>query len=78
MGIITACAALSPFTVSRFSAGGQSIRMKSYSASIVGERLLEPHFAMLDVDQLDFGAGEFAIGRYQIVARRFRTHAHFA
>ena len=60
-----------PFSVSSDSAGGQSIRMKSYSASTSASAFRQPAFAVVQLDQFDFGAGQFAIRRQHVVAAGF-------
>jgi hypothetical protein len=57
MGTSAPSAAVRALTVRRPTAGGQSRRMKST------ERPMKPSFALREADELDFGAGEVAVGR---------------
>jgi hypothetical protein len=65
-------------TVNRFNAGRAIDQYEVVLAFERGQRRLQPRFAVLDVDQLDLGAGELAIGRQHIVVAAGRAHAHRA
>ena len=61
-GISTASAATSAFSVSRPSDGGQSMKMWSYSSRSGARSARSRSSRWGSGDQLDFGAGEVAIG----------------
>ena len=77
IGTITPCAQHRPFSVNRLSDGGQSIRMKSYSPVDGFQGASEAQVAALEVDQFDFGAGQFAVGAHQFVADLWVVPARF-
>jgi hypothetical protein len=62
--------------VSIDSDGGQSIRTKSYSVGDLGQRLLQPALAPLDVHQFHFGAGQVAVGAQHVVEQPAFVAAH--